>query len=120
MLTTPVDVHIGMATYELLVAPYATKDFGVSACATIATWLATEVAARNSGLPLTSSFDITRLAAGGGNENGAGVLPQRFGLDPAQISRALLTLGFQPFVYDLENFPWATRDDFWLPLQRSP
>lgn len=96
--------HIGRVRYEFQAVPYATKDFGVSACATIATWLATEVAGPAFGLPRTSSYEVTRLA--GVDGQGHGMLPQRFGLDPGQIAMALARLGFHPFVYDLENFRW--------------
>lgn len=96
--------HVGRKAYAIPSIPYATKDFGVSACATIATWLATEVAGSMVGIPLTTSYDITRLA--GADRDGLGLLPQRFGLNPEQIALALARLGFHPFIYDLEHFPW--------------
>ena len=101
-------VHIGGCELFVDAPPYATKDFGVAACASVATWLATELGAGLHNLPRSSSSDITLLAAPASSDMGR-PLPQRFGLTTTEIMRALHSLGYEPFVYDLTSERFAAR-----------
>ncbi|MCC6386771.1 MAG: hypothetical protein IT302_05255 [Dehalococcoidia bacterium] len=105
MLGRPTDVHIGGHRFELDAAPFCAKDFGVAAWATVATYLAAELAGHQYGFPRTSTTEVTQLATANGGDFGR-PLPQRFGLTPAEICRALSALGYEPFVEDLESFTW--------------
>lgn len=109
--------HVGRKAYAIPSIPYATKDFGVSACATIATWLATEVAGSMVGIPLTTSYDITRLA--GADRDGLGLLPQRFGLNPEQIALALARLGFVRSSTTLNTSPGKRSGRFSAPSSQT-
>jgi len=105
MLGRPTRVHIGGHRFELNAAPFCAKDFGVAACATVATYLAAELAGHQYGFPRTSTTEVTQLATANGGDFGR-PLPQRFGLTPAEICRALAALGYEPFVEDLSTFEW--------------
>jgi len=103
----PLTTTVHLAGHELLVrgVPYATKDFGVSACATVATWLATEIMSQQFGLPRTSSSEVTLSATRHSHTFGRS-LPQHYGLSVGEMSHALAEVGYSPFVYDLDNFHW--------------
>lgn len=99
LITIPVEAHVAGRTLKLDTAPYASKDFGVSACATVASWLATEIVADLVGIARTSTTAIT-LAAAENDATYGRALPQLYGLNVGQIARSLNTHGLDPFVYD--------------------
>lgn len=100
LIVTEIRAHLHGTPFPIEAAPYATKDFGVAACATISTWLATELLSAAWGLPRTSTARITAEAVADADDAGRN-LPQRFGFTPGGMARALARIGYDPFVYDL-------------------
>lgn len=85
-------------------AMFASKDHGVAVCASIATWLATDLLHRRYDLATCSSAEVTLLATGVDPKWGR-PYPQEIGLDNEQIVRALHNLGYAPIVYDISKDP---------------
>lgn len=79
-------------------APFASKDYGVSLCATIATWIATDILHDTIGSRDVSGVELTLLATGYDPKWGR-PLPQHEGLDAQQIVRALTSLDLGPVVH---------------------
>jgi hypothetical protein len=77
---------------------FASKDFGASVCATISTWLATELMHEKFDLDTCTSVEIT-LHATAGDPKWGRPLPQVYGLSGEQIVRALWNLNYEPFPY---------------------
>ena len=94
----PYKVHVFGQELEITSAMFASKDHGVSACASITTWLATDLMHCKFDLPTTSSTEITLLATGNDPKYGP-PMPQTGGLDTSQIIRALVQLDYSPWVY---------------------
>ncbi len=94
--------HVAGVTLTMKTAMFASKDHGVSACATIATWLATDLMHRRFRTRSCSSAEITLLATSRDPKWGR-PLPQTYGLDIQQITRALASLDYAPYVYYLDR-----------------
>lgn len=97
--------HVHVNGHELTAngATFASKDYGVSQCATIATWLATDLLHRRFDLRTCSSSEITLLATHSNPQWGRPI-PQEHGLDNGQVVHALMELEYSPYV---EFFPQA-------------
>jgi hypothetical protein len=90
--------HLAGVKLNLQTAMFASKDHAVSACATIATWLCTDLLRHRFNLRNSSSSEITLLATGKDPKWGR-PLPQTYGLDNEQITRALTAMEYSPHVY---------------------
>jgi hypothetical protein len=93
-------VHINGRELTIETALFASKDHAVSACATIATWLATNILHARFGSRTASSAELT-LSATALEPKWSRPIPQKYGLDPGQITRALLALDYGPHIYYL-------------------
>lgn len=101
----PYEAHVNGVTLHIESALIASKDFGVSTCATVVTWLATDILQRKFGLKSCSSTEITLLAAGEEPKWGR-PLPQIEGLSSDQIVRALCALGYNPYRTEIDSDKW--------------
>lgn len=97
-ITARYKVHVAGFELELDSAMFASKDHGVSACATIATWLATDLLHRKFDLRTCSSSELTMRATERDPKWGR-PLPQVHGLEPAQVIRALTELEYGPYIH---------------------
>lgn len=92
------EASIAGISFQIDTPPYATKDYGVSACATIATWLASELVAERARSQRATSAAVT-LAANERDLHFGRALPQMYGLSVDQIVRVLDDLGVEPVIY---------------------
>lgn len=113
----PYVVHVAGEELVLHSAMFASKDHAVSACATIATWLSTDLLHRRFALPTCSSSEITLLATGNDPKWGR-AFPQTYGLDAEQITRALAALGYGPHIryFDPDMRGPVERDRTWIGI----
>lgn len=109
LVSVPVRINVAGKELTIQTCTYASKDFGVSACATMAAWLATEVLAAYGEIPRTTSTALT-LAASHNDATFGRALPQVHGLTVDQIARGLQASGLDPYVYDhLVGNEWHRR-----------
>ncbi len=110
----PYRIHVAGEELELASAMFASKDHAVSVCASVGTWLATDLLHRKFDLNTCSSAEIT-LRATAGDPKWGRPFPQEYGLTTEQIIRALWSLDYGPVIYYYSPaFGGLVRDHKWL------
>ncbi|MFC2032978.1 hypothetical protein ACFLUB_00410 [Chloroflexota bacterium] len=95
---TDYEVYVAGVRLSIKSAVFASKDHAVSACATVATWLAVDLMHNKFGLRGSSTTEITLLATDKQPKWGRPI-PQTTGLDIEQITKALTSLEYAPRVH---------------------
>ena len=113
MVSTEYTVHVAGWDLPIRSAMFASKDHAVSACATVATWLATDLMHRQFDTRICSSTEITLLATGIDPKWGR-PLPQVYGLDFEQITRALVSLDYGVHSYYFDAAIGPTTVNNWI------